>query len=144
MNEWKSCFFPGFFFPPQKSNEWMTFELFHEKKRKKTRTQKQKMQGKKNTSNFKKKRNFIKIWLNDRWTFPGEIKKSSSFFSTSRGKNTFFWFEWINKCPTSLSVEKNYSTFDVYVCIEKNPCTIKVFWVLNFGEVGDPGVRKPK
>ena len=56
MNEWKSCFFfPGlcFFFPPQKLNEWMTCELFQEKK---THTQKKTQILEKKNSNLRPKK----------------------------------------------------------------------------------------
>ena len=85
-NEWmKKLFFfyfpVCFFFPLQKLNEWMTFELFRGKE-KKNKTHKN--AEKKHTQLLYKKRNFIKIWLNDRWTFPREQKKKYAFFPASR------------------------------------------------------------
>ena len=88
-----------FFFPPKKSNEWMTLELFRGKEKKQKNTQK--FGKKKIQATFtKKKGNFIKIWLNDRWTFP------------RKKKYTIFGFEWMNDqrpCPR----KKKYGTFVV-------------------------------
>ena len=122
MNEWKSCFFfPGlFFFPPKKSNEWMTYELFRGKEKKQKNPQK--FGKKKYKQLLLKKGNFVKIWLNDRWTFPRENKKTSCiFFSAAREKkNTNFGFEWMNDqrpCPQKKkngTFAPDYCSFDTF------------------------------
>ena len=83
MNE-KAIFSVFFFRHKKRMNEWpLNFSV--EKKKNKT-TQKC---GKKHTQVLYKKRNFIKISLNDRWTFPRELKKN--MLSFSRFAETLFW-----------------------------------------------------
>ena len=116
MNEWKSCFFSSrfVFFFRQKSrmNEWHLNFSVEKKKNKKTH----KNSGKKTQATFiKKKGNFIKIWLNDRWTFPG--KKKAVFFSPLREKKKLFWIlsEWVT--PKLFPVKKKTAILTFYTKI---------------------------
>ena len=110
MNEWKSCFFffSGlFFFFRQKirMNEWhLNFSVEKKKNKKTHKNSEKKIQA----TFIKKKGNFIKIWLNDRWTFPREKKKTAVFFfSRFAGKKKIHDFRiWMNEWPTSMSAKK--------------------------------------
>ena len=69
MNEWKSCFFFRgcvFFFRPR---NWMNEWHVNFSRKKKTQKNTHSSWKKKHNQLLLKKRNFIKIWLNDRWTF---------------------------------------------------------------------------
>ena len=105
----------AFFYRPKKSNGWMT-RGFSEKKTHKNTVKKQ-------NQILLKEKNFIKIRMNDRWTFSGKKKvcwdlnewmtdelfrgkqkKSCCVFFSLRGnkKKQDFWI-WMNEWPTSMS-----------------------------------------
>ena len=91
-NEWmKKLFFPFFFRPKNRMNEWpLNFSV--EKKKNKTT---HKNAEKKHKQLLYKKRNFIKIWLNDRWTFPREMKKKNILFFLPASREHRFLI-WMN------------------------------------------------
>ena len=129
-------FFPGlcFFFPPQKLNEWMTCELFQEKK-----TQKKHRFWKKKTVTYawiiidkkwfytlishfasfleKNQLSITHFGMNGLWTFPGKKKTQvvfffSRFFVISEKKKTPI--SDLNEWMTNVHArgKKKYDTFD--------------------------------
>ena len=116
-NEWmkKPFFFISslFFFSAHKF-EWMNdpnwpMNFSVEKKKNKKHTLKC-GKKKKHKQVFLKKSNVVKIWLNDRWTFPGKKKNKLYFFfpaSRKKKKHTIFGFEWMNDqrpCPCKKKI----------------------------------------
>ena len=94
MNEWKSCFFSPvcFFFPPQKSNEWMAFELIRGKEKKQKSWKK-----KKHKQLLLKKSELDQNLIEWPMNLSADKKNTTCFFFPLRGKkNTIFGFEWMN------------------------------------------------
>ena len=103
-----------FFFPPQKSNEWMTFELFRGKEKKQKKHTK--IREKKHKQLLLKKGNFIKIWMNDRWIFPQEKKTRCFFFFQKLEKKTRFsdLNEWMANIHAHGNKKIRYLCFSWY------------------------------
>ena len=122
------------FLPKNRMNEWpLNFSV---KKKKKKTTHKNAV--KKRNKLLYKNRNFIKIWLNDRWTFPREMKKKTFFFFFPLRGNTVFWYEWINDqrpCPRKKNTVTLKPFFLFFFFIRnsvrenKKPCVKKIIFV---------------
>ena len=118
MNEKAVFFFPVCFFFRQKirMNEWhLNFSVEKKKNKKTHKNSEKKIQA----TFIKKKGNFIKIWMNDRWTFPRKKKKQLYFFFPLRGKkNTRF--SNLNEWMTNVHArgKEKCDSFDWYeTCI---------------------------
>ena len=109
MNEWKSCFFFFrfvFFFPPKKSNEWMTLELFRGKEKKQKNTQKFGKKKYKQLLLKKKETSSKSDWMTDE-LFLGKKKKTAVFFfSRFAGKIKNTRFSDLNEWMTNVHVRE--------------------------------------
>ena len=112
MNEKAVFFFPVcFFFPPKKSNEWMTFELFRGKEKKQKNAQKFGKKKYKQLLLKNKETSSKSDWMTDE-LFLGKKKTAVFFFSRFAGKKKKHDFRiWMNEWPTSMSAKKKYGTF---------------------------------